>query len=200
MWLTRDKADLTNKKLLGEFKFLETSASSGPVVEDVATADAPVYGVAKEQIVDQLFTLRKKYDNLVAFTVQLTAERDKLDASLKLQKEETLRARDGAKAALMHTEVVGQDSVALAQKAAMYDHLAAALMPTALSCTDVKADSLRFSWVEPQGVRAMLGYEIECTAGETFGSVITLEAAVGELFYLLTELSPGTNRTDPRKF
>jgi hypothetical protein len=129
MWLSRDKADVTNKKLMGEFKFVEASASSGPVVDDV----------------DQLVTLRKKYDELVAFTVQLTAERDELDAGLKLQKGETLRARDGAKAALMQTEVVGQDSVALAQKAAMYDHLAAALMPTALSCTDVKADSLRAS-------------------------------------------------------
>jgi hypothetical protein len=99
MWLTRDKADLTNKKLKCEFKFLETSASSGPVVDDIATADAPVSSsVAKEQIVDQLVTLRKKYDDLVAFTVQLTAERDKLDAGLKSQKEETLRARNEAKA------------------------------------------------------------------------------------------------------
>jgi hypothetical protein len=99
MWLTRDKADLTNKKLNCKFKFLETSASSGPVVDDTATTDAPVSSlVAKEQIVDQLVTLRKKYDDLVAFTVQLSAERDKLDAGLESQKEETLRARNEAKA------------------------------------------------------------------------------------------------------
>jgi hypothetical protein len=99
MWVTRKKDELTNKKLKCEFKFADTAVSSGPTVDDMAN-DSPVpsSSVAKEQIVDQLVTLRKKYDDLVAFTVQLTAERDKLDAGLKSQKEENLRARNQAKA------------------------------------------------------------------------------------------------------
>ncbi|EGB04658.1 hypothetical protein AURANDRAFT_66986 [Aureococcus anophagefferens] len=75
----REKRMLNAKKLLVDFMVPESRAGDG---YHLATESTP------EEMFAEIVTLRKKYDDLVAFTVKLTAERDSLSTNLaEVQKE-----------------------------------------------------------------------------------------------------------------
>lgn len=54
-----------------------------------------VEGMNKEQLVTEITNLDRKYDELVAFSVNLTAERDMLNNALEQTKRELVTERNG---------------------------------------------------------------------------------------------------------
>jgi len=83
----KDKRDLRAKKLPVELLFAKpvgngSSNNVRPLHKALeATISSPMPGTP-EAMFAEIVTLRKKYDDLVAFTVNLTAERDSLSADL----------------------------------------------------------------------------------------------------------------------
>lgn len=95
----REKRMLNAKKLLVDFMVPESRAGDGYHLATESTIEPlqkPLFEVAAptpipgtpEEMFAEIVTLRKKYDDLVAFTVKLTAERDSLSTNLaEVQKE-----------------------------------------------------------------------------------------------------------------
>mmetsp|Transcript_21776 Transcript_21776/g.68220 ORF Transcript_21776/g.68220 Transcript_21776/m.68220 type:complete len:281 (-) Transcript_21776:404-1246(-) len=100
---SKDKHEMHAKKLLVDFRFHDDQACSNVLgaAEGVttlagrtgleSTQPVPMPGTP-EAMFTEIVTLRKKYDDLVAFTVNLTAERDML--SVDLVKAKDISARE----------------------------------------------------------------------------------------------------------
>ncbi|KAJ1461232.1 PapD-like protein [Pelagophyceae sp. CCMP2097] len=93
LFLGKDKRDVAAKKLVVEFANA-IDPDTGPVADDsdalrqslhkavaASAQPAPIPGTP-EAMFAEIVALRKKYDDLVAFTVNLTAERDALTSDL----------------------------------------------------------------------------------------------------------------------
>jgi len=88
LFAKKDKRDLRAKKLPVQL-LLENTRTGNPLPGKVrlalnnseASLSSPMPGTP-EAMFAEIVTLRKKYDDLVAFTVNLTAERDSLSADL----------------------------------------------------------------------------------------------------------------------
>jgi len=76
-----------NKKL----HVLHKVAGSQAVAPEVAAAVANPEQLSKDQLVAEISNLRRKYDELVAFSVNLTAERDVLNNTLEQTKRDLNR-------------------------------------------------------------------------------------------------------------
>jgi hypothetical protein len=86
-----------------------TSASGSTVVASNRTTTATAYVAPKdmtqEQMIIELTSLRRKYDELIAFSVNLTAERDMLSNTLELTKRDLHRTLAGKNTATASTGV-----------------------------------------------------------------------------------------------
>jgi len=81
----KDKKDLRAKKLPVELLFPATDSTADNVRALHKPMEATTAGPmpeTPEKMFAEIVTLRKKYDDLVAFTVNLTAERDDLSKKL----------------------------------------------------------------------------------------------------------------------
>jgi len=85
---------IANKKL--HVKHVVAEGSKGSVAPDGATASSPgnrepIDNMTGDQVKVELGVLRRKYDELVAFSVNLTAERDMLNNSLEQTRRDLSR-------------------------------------------------------------------------------------------------------------
>ena len=89
---------VANKKLHVRHTVLVEGKTAMPPSPEAAKAEPPVNlsrepvdALSKDQLVEELSTLRRKYDELVAFSVNLTAERDMLNNTLEQTKRDLNR-------------------------------------------------------------------------------------------------------------
>eukprot|EP00590_Aulacoseira_subarctica_P005279 CAMPEP_0172414760 /NCGR_PEP_ID=MMETSP1064-20121228/1384_1 /TAXON_ID=202472 /ORGANISM="Aulacoseira subarctica , Strain CCAP 1002/5" /LENGTH=326 /DNA_ID=CAMNT_0013151567 /DNA_START=31 /DNA_END=1011 /DNA_ORIENTATION=+ len=105
LWNTSSELPVVNKKLHVKHVVVESSASSDAPKSSSVTFAAPpalppiktMENMTQEQILTEVSNLRRRYDELVAFSVNLTAERDILNNTLEqtkrdLNREMALRA------------------------------------------------------------------------------------------------------------
>ena len=126
IWTTVEKESMFQKKLITSFTSKPAATGSSPATMEQAGSNDPKGGAAApapldmatagssrdgppadqrpESVQAELALLRKKYDDLVAFTINLTAERDILAKEIASAKAETAGA-DGAASQLDDTSV-----------------------------------------------------------------------------------------------
>jgi len=101
MWGAANKKDFVNKKLKCHFEYppkdkIQASHAGASVDSPSTPVMSPMAGTGADNgvVFSEMQTLRKKYDDLVQFTVQLTSERDQLQKNLTGTQEEVARVRD----------------------------------------------------------------------------------------------------------
>lgn len=97
MWTEKPKSEITSSRLTTKFVYGSVSDSfpPSPVAPSVdpntnAAPSAPVPG-SPEGLFTELSALRKKYDDLVAYSVDVTADRDRLNGMVQKLKADVKR-------------------------------------------------------------------------------------------------------------
>lgn len=88
-------AAVANKKLHVRHRVADGSSSSSSRQPATQRNTASVESMSQPQLVTEIVSLRRKYDELVTFTVNLTAERDMLNNALEQTKRELDSERNG---------------------------------------------------------------------------------------------------------
>jgi vesicle-associated membrane protein-associated protein A len=88
---TPSTSAIANKKLHVRHVVAEGSKDSAPAPETAPTSREPIDNLSSDQLKNELGGLRRKYDELVSFSVNLTAERDMLNNTLEQTKRELNR-------------------------------------------------------------------------------------------------------------
>lgn len=105
-----DRKRIHSKKLFVEFYLKDLAESEGhvcdeapevrepclPVTQKLASSFGPIPG-SPEAMFAEIVALRRKYDDLVSFTVNLAAERDSLSAELEMVRSEKRNATEVGK-------------------------------------------------------------------------------------------------------
>merc|ERR1712070_865809 len=97
MWSQRPKTEIESKRLTTKFVYgsLPDSYSPSPIAPSVDpnmnAPSAPVPG-SPEGLFTELSALRKKYDDLVAYSVDVTADRDRLNGMVQKLKADVKRS------------------------------------------------------------------------------------------------------------
>ena len=82
---------VANKKLHVRHIVSDGAASAAPATAASAANREPIDSLSNDQLKNELSTLRRKYDELVAFSVNLTAERDMLNNTMEQTKRDLNR-------------------------------------------------------------------------------------------------------------
>ena len=88
---SKETSAVANKKLHVRHTVSDSNKSDAPAAVAAPAAREPLEALSSDQLKSELGLLRRKYDELVAFSVNLTAERDMLNNTLEQTKRDLNR-------------------------------------------------------------------------------------------------------------